>query len=396
MKDIRQLLLMIVLVQFVNAMDFVLVMPLGPDIAFNLGFETDKIAWLSASYTFAAAITALLLASLLDRYDRKHVMVFFLVGLLIGTLLAAVSTSLEWMIAARILSGIFGGPAIGIGMSIVADKVPIEERGKAVGLILVGFPLSGIFGIPIALYIGDLFGWQWAFYLLSGLIFLVIVYVWICMPNLAEHLSSGEVHGFQYINLIRRPEMGLGVFSIGIALFPGFLVIPHFSTILQLNNGFPREDLSVLLLVSGLINLAIVMISGRISDRIGSPKTNTAFVLLFSVNVFMWLVTKIDISVVVYYLMFSMCFSASTVPVSSLVSKIPSPQERAGFGTLLTLFQHVGAGLGAAVSYTIVVPNADGALGNLDVLGASSAAAALLTPFIVMSIDRRLKERLRA
>ena len=127
----RALILIVGTIQFINIVDFMMVMPLGPDFAHALGIATSNIGILGASYSAAAAISALLVVGVLDRYDRRTVLTISMLGLAAGTAAGAFATDMNSLLAARILAGVFGGPATAMAITLIIDQVAIERRGRA-------------------------------------------------------------------------------------------------------------------------------------------------------------------------------------------------------------------------------------------------------------------------
>ena len=81
----RRLIVLIGTVQFVNVLDFMMVLPLGPDFGRALGIPTSQLGLVGASYTAAAALSGMMGALVLDRFDRRKALGVALVGLAIGT-----------------------------------------------------------------------------------------------------------------------------------------------------------------------------------------------------------------------------------------------------------------------------------------------------------------------
>ena len=81
----RKILWILAAVQFVNVLDFMMVMPMGPDLARSLGIPLDQLGLVGGSYTLAAFVAGVLGSFILDRFHRKQVLVFSLAGLVLGT-----------------------------------------------------------------------------------------------------------------------------------------------------------------------------------------------------------------------------------------------------------------------------------------------------------------------
>ncbi len=104
-------ILLIAAVQFVNILDFVIVMPLGPDFAKALGIPVSHLGWVGGSYTAAAAVSGLLGSFFLDRFDRRKALGVAMLGLVAGTLAGGFAVDFKTLMLARIVAGAFGGPA---------------------------------------------------------------------------------------------------------------------------------------------------------------------------------------------------------------------------------------------------------------------------------------------
>src|SRR5688572_22719428 len=81
----RVIVLLVGAVQFVNVLDFMMVMPLGPDFAAALGIATSHIGVVGGSYTLAAAASGLIGSLFLDRFDRRLALGVAMLGLVVGT-----------------------------------------------------------------------------------------------------------------------------------------------------------------------------------------------------------------------------------------------------------------------------------------------------------------------
>src|SRR5688572_15137825 len=107
----RAIVRLIAAVQFVNILDFVMVMPMGPTFAKQLGFPASEIGHVASAYTYSAAVVGFLGSFVLDRFDRRTALTAALAGLGLATAAGALATDLDTLMAARAVAGLFGGPA---------------------------------------------------------------------------------------------------------------------------------------------------------------------------------------------------------------------------------------------------------------------------------------------
>src|SRR5260221_3627989 len=165
-------------VQFVNILDFVMVMPMGPDFAAALGIPSSRLGMIGGSYTAAAALSGLAGSFFLDRFDRRPALGLAMLGLVAGTALGGFATGFPSLIAARLLAGFFGGPATSLSFSIIADVVPAQRRGTAMGLVMGAFSLASLLGAPAGLELARQLGCRVGFVPVAHLgLALVIVVV---------------------------------------------------------------------------------------------------------------------------------------------------------------------------------------------------------------------------
>ena len=136
----RWLIFVVGLVQFINIFDFMMVMPMGPDFARALNIPTHHIGYIGGSYTFAAAITGFLGALFLDRFARHKVLLISLAGLIAATASAALAWNMQSLMFARVLAGIFGGTLSASAIAMIADYIPPERRGSAMGKVMGHYP----------------------------------------------------------------------------------------------------------------------------------------------------------------------------------------------------------------------------------------------------------------
>src|SRR5207249_9674983 len=122
----RPLLLLLAAVQFTHIVDFMILMPLGPQLMRQLHIGPGQFSALVAAYTISSGVVGLLTAPFIDRFDRRKLLLFAYAGFIAGTLACALSQDTATLFTARALSGAFGGLSTSMVMSIVGDVVPAE------------------------------------------------------------------------------------------------------------------------------------------------------------------------------------------------------------------------------------------------------------------------------
>src|ERR1044072_9659755 len=119
---------MLPFLQFAVILDFMLMSPLGAIIMPSLSITPAQFGTVVSAYAFAAGTSGLLMAGFADRFDRKKLLLFFYMGFLGGTLWCGLAQSFESLLAARIVTGLFGGVIGSVVLAIATDLFPAHMR----------------------------------------------------------------------------------------------------------------------------------------------------------------------------------------------------------------------------------------------------------------------------
>ncbi|MDB5272553.1 MAG: transporter, partial [Chitinophagaceae bacterium] len=125
----KLVIVVLAITQFTVILDFMIMSPLGDLLMKSMTLTTTQFGFAVSAYALSAGVSGLLTAGFADRYDRKSLLLFFYVGFIVGTCCCGITTSYPMLIAARIITGLFGGVIGSIGMAIVADLFPLQQRG---------------------------------------------------------------------------------------------------------------------------------------------------------------------------------------------------------------------------------------------------------------------------
>lgn len=135
---------------FTHILDFMIMMPLGNYLMPHFHISAQYFSWIVASYPITACVSGLVSAFYVDQFDRKRVLLFAYSGFLIGTFCCGIAPDQYFLMAARILTGFFGGLIGAQVLSIIADTFPYEKRGRAMGTVFMAFSIASVFGVPSA------------------------------------------------------------------------------------------------------------------------------------------------------------------------------------------------------------------------------------------------------
>jgi predicted MFS family arabinose efflux permease len=390
----RRVILLVTLIQLVNVLDFVMVMPLGHDFAIALSFSESKLGLVGGSYTLSAAIVGLLSSRFLDRYDRRTALTVAMLGLVTATAAGGFATGLPSMMAARIAAGAFGGPATSLSLAIIADVVPPERRGKAMGTVMAAFSIASVVGVPAGLYVAELGSWRTPFFALAAFGFLVSLYAARALPSLRGHLEGVRGPATSTLELVRRPEVTMMLGAVAAMMLSAFMVIPYIRSFLQNNHHYPEASIKYLYLVGGVASFVVVRFTGRVVDRIGSaPVAALGTVLISACLVIGFLPAHPILPVMFVFSVFMCTASLRGVPLSVLSSKLAAPQERAQYMSLQSAMQHIAASIGAIAASWILTTAPDQSLIHMEIVVGLSVVLAAMMPLLLWRVERRVRAR---
>lgn len=374
----RRVIWLVVAVQFVHMVDFVLVMPLGPDFSRSIGMDASSIGMVGGVFTLAAAVSALAVYRLLDRFNRKRALLIAVLALAITTALTALAWSYYSLLFFRALAGVAAGPVTALALATLTDGIAVERRGRAFGLVVAAFSAAAVIGVPTGLELARVFSWQAAFLGVGLAAAVVAIFIFLYLPEVGGGTERAAL-SFRQVAVSRRHRLGLGVMFT--AVFSIFLLIPHMSAYWQFNREFPREYLSVLYMLGGVTAFVLSSVSGKLVDSRGAMFPLVLFAGgLVAVTLFSFILA-LAIPVVIIFVCYMGFAAARSVPSQMLSSMVPAPHQRAGYMALQSATQNLGSGVASIVSSMIVYERVDHSLVNIPLVGALSIFCLFLLIF---------------
>jgi predicted MFS family arabinose efflux permease len=386
-----RMLLLVAAVQFVNVLDFLMVMPLGPDFAKELAIPMSQIGLIGGSYTAAAALSGIVASRFLDRFDRRPALAVTLLGLVMATALGGFAQGLPSLIAARVLAGAFGGPATSLALSIVADVVPPARRGRALGIVMGAFSVASVLGVPAGLELARIGSWRLPFFAVAGLGLIVAASATFLMPKLVLHL--GQTRAFvrrPFLAFVREPAVMLALLATSSMTLAAFSVIPNIAAYVQHNLGYPREDLGVLYLAGGTASFLTMRLTGRYVDKLGAPLISAIGTALFIATLVPFLTGWRAAPVLGIFIGFMSSMALRNVSMSTLTSRVPALHERARFMSTQSAAQHTASAAGAVLSSRLLTETPDHQLVGMPVVASFAVACSLCLPFLLALCERRV------
>ncbi len=382
------------ILQFTIILDFMVLSPLGDMLIKTLKINTSEFSLVVSAYAFSAGASGLLAAGFADKFDRKKLLLFFYAGFIVGTLMCGLAPDYNFLLVARIVTGIFGGVISSISFAIITDLFKMEVRGRVMGFVQMAFAASQVLGIPVGLFLANHFGWHSPFMMIVAFSIAVGILILIYMKPVDAHLKlRSERNAFAHlVKTISRTDYLMGFVATTLLATGGFMLMP-FGSAFGINNlGLTNEQLPVLYGVTGVFSILFGPIIGKLSDKIGKYRMFCigSLISLVMVAIYTQLgITPLWLVIMVNVVLF-VGISSRMISSSALMSAVPDPQDRGAFMGVNSSVQQISGGVAAAIAGMIVVQTKKGLLLHYDSLGYVVNGAMLITMGMMYFIHRQV------
>jgi len=395
MKE-RIILLFLTVLNFTHIMDFMIMMPLGNYLMPYFNISSQQFSWLVAAYTFSAGISGFLAAFFVDRFDRKRVLLFAYAGFLIGTLCCAISPAFEFLLISRIVAGLFGGLIGAQVLSIVADLIPYERRGAAMGMIMAAFSAASVFGVPFGLYIANLFNWHAPFFFVVILGTLLVPFLIRFLPKMDKHLHEGTENKIGPVTLIAdvfRNSSQLYALGLTASMMMGhFMIIPFINPFMEFNMGFSKTQTPLIYMVGGTLTIFTSPFIGRVADKLGKYNVFVALILC-SIPLIALITNLPHIPFYLVLCITGLWFVVSAgrfIPAQAMISNVVPPERRGSFMSFNSSVQQLFVGFASVLAGLIVVKMPDNTLDHYEITGYVSIGMIFVAIAVATMLHKRV------
>ena len=383
---------LLALLQFTVVLDFMVLSPLGAQLMKVLHLTTSQFGLAVSGYAFSAGLSGLLAAGFADRFDRKKLLLFFYTGFITGTFICGIAPNYNSLLAARIITGFFGGVISSISYAIISDLFILKVRGRVMGFVQMAFATSQVMGIPVGLYFANRVGWHAPFLMITGVSLVEFIAIVIYMRPIDGHLKIlSDQNAFRHLfKTIAHPNYILAFIFSTLLVTGGYMLMPFGSAYSVNNLGIPMAQLPILYFVTGIFSMVAGPLIGNLSDAIGKFKVFSLGSILAIVIILVycnlgltpfWLVTVLNTVLMMGVL-------SRIISSSALITAIPETNERGAFMSINSSVQQISGGIASVVAGLIIVQTSNGILKHYDIIGYIVVATIILTVVMMRSINK--------
>lgn len=377
------LLFTLALVQFTHILDNMIMMPMAPNLKKTMDITTQQFGFLVSSYGIAAFVSAIGATFYIDRFDRKKMLVFLYVGFLVGTFSCAFAPDYNFLMISRIFTGLFGGVAGSVILSIIGDSLPLEKRARGMGILMSGFALASVAGVPLGIFLSEKYSWHAPFFLVAFIGVFVLVAAWIFVPNVTNHLKGPHKRSAfgLYKQVLSDTNLVWGILFSICVVFSHFSIIPYISDYLVNNQGFSMQgDLIYMYVAGGILSSICAPLIGKIADKRGRYKvfatlSMLACIPLYAISNFSSTYFWAMIGTAAMFFIFS---GGRMVPAQAMITSVVTPHLRGGYMSLNSAMQQLTVGLCTLMGGMIIYNDEAKKLHNYPYVGYIGIAMAVL------------------
>jgi len=390
------LLLTLAAIQFTHVVDFMIMMPLGPQLTELFTISDAQFGLLVSAYTFAAGISGLLAASFIDRFERKRLMLVLYFLFALTTLACALAPTYGMLMLARVAAGTFGGILSAMTQTVIGDVIPFARRGRATGLVMTSFSLATVIGVPSGLFLANHAGWHSSFIAIAVACAVVGVLAVLSMPRLDKHVA--QARGQDVLFAIRgvwadhnhRRALGMSAAM----MFAAFTVVPYITIYMQSNQVLLPTEIPFIYLSGGIVTLLTARWIGSLTDRVGKRKMLQRMLLLSMLPITVTtLMQPVPLPIVLFVsssLFF--CMNARMIPGMALLTSAAQPQFRGAFMSLNGAVQSLSIGLATWIGGLLIQRNAQGQVTHYWLCALAAVLASLLAYALAQKVKMHTSE----
>jgi len=335
-----------------------IIMPLGNYLMPYFHISTQQFSLIVSAYSYAAFTSGIIAAFIIDNFDRKKSLLFGYIGFIVGTLLCGLAPDYKFLIAARIMAGLFGGLIGAQVLSIVADTFSYERRGRAMGYLMAAFSVASVLGVPLSLYVANIISWHAPFIMVAIMGFLLIPFIIKFVPPMKGHITENgnrkPAEAFLIIFSRKNALLAIGLSSL--MVFGHFLIVPFINPFMEFNVGFTKNQIPLTYVVGGFATLFSAPFFGKLADKVGKLKV---FVICSLLSLpFVYFITNMP-AIAFYYVLVAtgiwfVVANGRMIAAQAMVSNVIEPQYRGSFMSVNSSLQQLFVGSASFMAGLIV------------------------------------------
>ena len=295
------------------------------------------------------ALCAPLLAAVVAGIDRRRLLSAALLWLGAWHIVSALMPSFGWLLPVRAVSVLAAAVFTAQAAAALGVMAPPAQRGQAITFALLGWSLASVLGMPMSAWLGETFGWRWAFASIAGLALPAAVAVWRTLP---DGVRPAALSRASWVQVFTDPGLMAIVMVTVLSAAGQFTLFTYFAPYYRQVLGASPAGISALFMGFGVIGVLGNVLLTRHVDRIGADRAVALALSCMALSLLLWpLGTSLALMMLVISPWALGCFSSNAGQQARLVAAAPvlAPALIALNSSAMFAGQALGAASGGAV-----------------------------------------------
>lgn len=267
---------------FTLGFDAYIIAGLIPGISETYDKDVSQIGLAVSIFTLFYAISAPIFASLLAGRSVKKILLYAMVVFTIANSITAIASTFTILLMSRAIAGVGAGLFSPLAISVSSELVPIEQKGRAIGLTLGGMSVGTVLGVPLGLYVSNLLNWQASIWML---VFIGVIAIFSMIVYLPHIKTAPPPILKERIKMFVDKKVTITVFITFFASVASLGLYTYLSSLIK--EMTISDNLVFYLWAWGCGGLFGSLIIGHLIDRFKRPKTLVTVILcILTVSIF--------------------------------------------------------------------------------------------------------------
>ena len=329
--------------------------PVLPRIAEQLGVPEARLGGLVTGYSLAVAGVAILAGPVSDKVGRRRMLLAGAAAMTVGLALHAVARDYPTLLLVRTLTGAGGGVLTGATAAYVGDYFPPERRGWANGWVLSGMAAGQIAGIPLGTVLAARWGFRLPFLAFAASMALSLLLVWRFVPQPPVQRYTGPLDvryvSGHYAALVVRPYVAAAVLAVAGNFLGAALYVLYLPAWLERARGVTPGEVALLFAAGGIATALAGPPAGRLSDRVGRKRIVIAASVGLAAGMLAtpWLMRGLPAACALFFGVMVLVASRAG-PLQALLTEIVPAGQRGSLMSLSMAMGQGGYGVGGALA----------------------------------------------
>ena len=316
------------------------------DLSHSLNVSIALAGQLIAIAAATMAFGAPLLASWVAGFDRRRLLALALLWYAAGHAISALMPTYAALWPVRALTMLAAAVFTPQAAAAIGFMAAPRERGRAITFIFLGWSVSSVLGLPLSAWIGESFGWQFAFATIAALSLAAAFWVFAAMP---DGVRPAALSMKAWRDVLTNPVLMAMVFVTALSGAGQFTLFSYFTPYYRNTLGASTEQITMLLMWFGAFGLIGNVVLTRVIDRVG-PNIAVAFTLsLIALSLLAWPLAVTLVGTAVVLVPWALgCFASNSTQQARLGLAAPAlaPALMALNTSAIYLGQAIGASSG--------------------------------------------------